>query len=352
MKYNFPKVDLHCHLDGSFRTETLWQLALERNVKMPADTKEGYEKWMEEHSNSIDVNDYLQMFEYPVAVMQDKESIIRITRELIEDLDKEGLCYAEIRFAPQLHTRKDLTQKDAIEAVLEGRRQGLEKCPDIKIGIICCMMCVGPETVNWDANMETATITHEYLDKGVVCLDLAGAEGIVPLKNFAPLFEKAKEFNTPIISHAGDSQDWTTVKDALDFGVSRIGHGHHIYENPQLVKYALDNQIALEICPTSNIQCKTRSSYPMHPAVILFKLGVPVTINTDNRTMARVTLDDEYDHCLNEMGFEYEDLILMNANSISHSFLSQEEKGILLEKILTIYEDYARDYVENKRNAK
>lgn len=340
MKYDFPKVDLHCHLDGAFRTETVWQLAQEQNVKLPADSKEGFEKWMEIHSNSKDVNDYLQMFEAPLSVMQDKSSITRITKELIEDLASEGVVYAEIRFAPQLHTRTTLTQKDAIEAVLEGRRQGLELCPDIKIGIICCMMCVGPETVNWDANMETATITHEYLDKGVVALDLAGAEGIVPLKVFAPLFDKAKEYNTPIICHAGDSQDWRTVKDALDFGVSRIGHGHHIYENPELCRYAYEHEIALEICPTSNVQCKTRESYNMHPAWALFQMGIPVTINTDNRTMARVSLDDEYDHCINEMGFDYSQLILMNANSIRASFLPQKDKDELLAKALKCYQEY------------
>ncbi len=333
MKYTFPKVDLHLHLDGSFRTATIWELAQSQGVSMPADTLEGYEKWMEEHSHSGSVNEYLKMFDAPLQVMQDETSLARVTKELIEDLDKQGLAYAEIRFAPQLHTNKSLSQRQAIEAVLEGRRQGLQNCPNIKIGIICCMMCVGTEDLNWDANMETATITHEYLDKGVVCLDLAGAEGFVPLSNFAPLFEKAKQLGTPLICHAGDSQDWTTVKDAIEMGAVRIGHGHHVYENPCLSRYCADHGIALEICPTSNVHCQTRESYEMHPAYNLYSLGVPVTINTDNMTMSRITLDDEYDHCLKEMGFEYEDLILMNMNSIKHSFLKEEEKKEILQKL-------------------
>lgn len=333
MKYTFPKVDLHLHLDGSFRTATIWELAQSQGVSMPADTLEGYEKWMEEHSHSGSVNEYLKMFDAPLQVMQDETSLARVTKELIEDLDKQGLAYAEIRFAPQLHTNKSLSQRQAIEAVLEGRRQGLQNCPNIKIGIICCMMCVGTEDLNWDANMETATITHEYLDKGVVCLDLAGAEGFVPLSNFAPLFEKAKQLGTPLICHAGDSQDWTTVKDAIEMGAVRIGHGHHVYENPCLSRYCADHGIALEICPTSNVHCQTRESYEIHPAYNLYSLGVPVTINTDNMTMSRITLDDEYDHCLKEMGFEYEDLILMNMNSIKHSFLKEEEKKEILQKL-------------------
>ena len=339
MKYTFPKVDLHLHLDGSFRTSTVWELAEQQGAKMPADTLEGYEAWMEKCSHSGSVNEYLKMFDAPLQVMQDKESLARVTRELIEDIAAQGLAYAEIRFAPQLHTNKGMSQREAIEAVLEGRKQGLEKCPSIKIGIICCMMCVGTEDVNWDANMETATITHEYLDRGVVCLDLAGAEGIVPLSNFAPLFKKAKDLGTPLICHAGDSQDWRTVKDAIDMGAVRIGHGHHVYENPYLSRYAAEHEIALEICPTSNVHCKTRESYELHPAWNLYMIGVPVTINTDNMTMSRITLDDEYDHCLNEMGFEYEDLILMNINSVRHSFMKEEDKKELLQKLSIALEE-------------
>ena len=332
MKYSFPKIDLHLHLDGSFRTPTIWELAMQQGVEMPAESPEGFEEWMKKCSYSGSVNEFLLMFDVTTQVMQDRESLIRLTRELIEDIAAQGVVYAEIRFAPQLHTRKGMTQRDAIEAVLEGRRQGMEKT-GIDIGIICCMMCVGNETVNWDANMETAMITHEYLDKGVVCIDLAGAEGIVPLSNFAPLFAKAKELGTPIICHAGDSQDWRTVKDAIDMGAQRIGHGHHIYENPALSRYAAEHGIALEICPTSNVQCQTRETYELHPAWNLYSIGIPVTINTDNMTMSRVTLDDEYDHCLKEMGFEYEDLILMNINSAKVSFMKEEKKKEVLAEL-------------------
>lgn len=342
MKYSFPKVDLHLHLDGSFRISSMYEMAKERGIKLPGESEEGYAAWMKKCSDSNSVNDFLKMFDPVSEVLQDKESLSRVTFELIEDIQSQGVVYAEIRFAPQLHTVKGLSQSEAIEAVLDGRNKALEKYPNIKIGIICCMMCVGPETVNWDANMETATITHNYLDKGVVCLDLAGAEGIVPLINFKPLFDKAKELGTPCICHAGDSQDWTTVKDAIDMGAKRIGHGHHIYENPELSRYAADHELALEICPTSNIQCKTRPSYPLHPAYNLYALGIPVTINTDNMVMSRVTLDDEYDHCLNEMGFEYEDLILMNINSIKYSFLNENDKKEILDKLYKCLDEVAQ----------
>lgn len=333
MKYSFPKIDLHLHLDGSIRTSTVWDLAYERSIPMPVDTMEEYDKWMDKCAHSGSVNEFLRMFDVSTTVMQDKESLIRITKELIEDIAKQGVVYAEIRFAPQLHTDRGLSQADAIEAVLEGRKQGMKENPGINIGIICCMMCKGPETVNWDANMETAMITHKYLDKGVVCIDLAGAEGIVPLTNFAPLFKVAKDLKTPIICHAGDSQDWTTVRDAIEMGAQRIGHGHHIYENPELCRYAAEHEIALEICPTSNIQCQTRKTYASHPAYKLYKMGIPVTINTDNMTMSDVTLDEEYDHCLKQMGFEYKDLIMMNINSAKYSFMKPEDKKKVIKEL-------------------
>ncbi|MDO5440297.1 MAG: adenosine deaminase [Erysipelotrichaceae bacterium] len=336
MNYDFPKVDLHLHLDGSFRIETMYELAKERNIVLPGNTLEGYREWMNEHADAKDVNDYLQMFDPPTQVLQDKESLIRVTKELIDDIASQGLRYAEIRFAPQLHTHKGLTQADATEAVLEGKRLGEESNPSIKIGIITCMMCIGPETVNWDQNSETVDVCAKYKDKGVVALDLAGAEGIVPLKNFAPLFEKAKALNLNIISHAGDSQGPDTVKDALDFGVSRIGHGHHIFDDKELCKQAADNNIALEICPTSNIQCKTQPSFKEHPAKQLLEMGIPVTINTDNMVMARTTVDEEYDHCVNEMGFEYKDLIRMNINSFEKSFAPKDYK----EEMINILKTY------------
>ena len=332
-KYDFPKVDLHLHLDGSFRLETMFELAKERNVDLPANSLEGFRKWMDEHADAKDVNEYLEMFDVPTAVLQDKESLIRVTKELIEDIASQGERYAEIRFAPQLHTQKQLSQKDAIEAVLEGKRLGELENPSIKIGIICCMMVFGDPSINYDANKETATITHEYLDKGVVALDLAGAEGIVPLICFKPFFDLAQSYNTPCICHAGDSQDWLTVKDAIDMKALRIGHGHHIYENPELCRYAAKNNLALEICPTSNIQCKTRQSFPMHPAYNLFKLGIPVTINTDNMVMAKTTLDQEYDHCINEMGFDYKDIIKLNINSFNVSFAPKEYKEAMIKEL-------------------
>ena len=195
------------------------------------------------------------------------------------------------------------------------------------------MMCVGPETANWEANRETVELAPEYLSRGVVGVDLAGAEGIVPLKNFAPLFRRAAELGVPFTCHAGDSQGPDTVRHAMDFGAKRIGHGHRIYEDPALCRRAAAEGVTLEICPTSNIQCKTQPSYAAHPAKKLLDMGIGVCINTDNMTLAGVELADEYRHCLSEMGFTPADLVEMDRCAIRASFAPQEVKERILSAL-------------------
>ena len=323
---DFPKVDLHLHLDGSVPPETLFRLAKEQGVPVPGGTLEGYLDYIRRSALCGSVNQYLKMFDLPVAVMQDEDSLALVTRELIGLLYRQGLAYAEIRFAPQLHTRKGLTQLQAVRAVLAGREQGLAQCPGFDVGILCCMMCIGPETVNWKENAETVEVTKELLGHGVVGLDLAGAEGIVPLKNFAPLFHRAAELGVPFTCHAGDSQGPDTVRDAMDFGARRIGHGHHIYDDPTLWPRVIRQGVTLEICPTSNIQCKTQPSYALHPAKRLLDAGLRVTISTDNMTLAAVTLEDEYRHCVTQMGFTGEDLRTMARYALDAAFLPEAEK--------------------------
>lgn len=333
MSYPFGKIDLHLHLDGSMLPETAWEMAKEQGVTMPADTLEEFRHFLVVSADCRSVNDYLARFEMPLQLLQDKSSLSRVTYELIELLAGQGLIYAEIRFAPQLHTRKALTQKEAIEAVLEGKAKADKEFLNIKTGILLCTMCVGDNKVNEAANMETVKLTKEFLGKGVVGLDLAGAEGIVPLKNFAPIFDRAKELGIPFTCHAGDSQGPDTVLDALDFGTKRIGHGHHIFDDKALCQRAIKEGVVLEVCPTSNIQCQTQPSYEEHPAKQLLDMGMKITINTDNMILSGINLDIEYDHCLKEMGFTEEDIINMLHNSADAAFVSEELRKELHNKI-------------------
>lgn len=333
-RFSFPKIELHMHLDGSIPPMTMWELAAQEGVSLPVETPAQWEEYLVRTADCRDVNEYLARFEYPLQMLQTSENLTRVTREEIAMLAAQGVAYAEIRFAPQLHTRGALTQRDAIDAVLLGREDALAAHPGIEIGILLCAMSIGPETVNMEPNLETVRLTQEYLGHGVVGLDLAGAEGIVPLHNFHPVFDLARELNVPFTCHAGDSQGPETVRDALDFGARRIGHGHHIYDDPSLWPRAIQNRVTLEICPTSNIQCSTQPSFAAHPAKRLFDAGVRVTINTDNMALANTTLDKEYAHCVDEMGFTMEDLIQMNLYAIESSFAPLETRARLTAALL------------------
>ena len=331
--YALPKIDLHLHLDGSMLPRTAWELAQERGIKLPADTIEEFRKFIVVTADCRSVNEYLMRFDMPLQILQDKASIARVTKELIALLASQGLVYAEIRFAPQLHLQKGLTQKDAIDAVLAGHAEGRAENPSIGIGIICCTMCVGTQDVNMTENLETVRLAKEYLGQGVVAVDLAGQEGIVPLRNFSPIFELATQLGVPFTCHAGDSQDAQTVRDAMDFGAKRIGHGHHIFEDKELCQRAIHEGVTLEICPTSNVQCQARENYDVHPAKALLDMGMRVTINTDNMILSDIDLDKEYDHCLNDMGFTKDDLIKMLEFSAEAIFAPAEVKSALLAKI-------------------
>lgn len=333
-RYPFPKIDLHLHLDGSMLPETAWELARERNIPMPADTLEEFRNFIVLTADCKSVNEYLKRFEMPLSILQDRDSLARVTRELIALLSDQGLAYAEIRFAPQLHTRNGMSQRDAIEAVLAGRREALAKCPSMQASILLCAMSMGSEKINETENLLTVSLAKEYLGHGVVGVDLAGAEGIVPLSRFASIFDRARMLGIPFTCHAGDSQGPDTVEAALNFGARRIGHGHHIALDRSLCARAIRDGVTLEICPTSNIQCQTQPSYAEHPLKRLISMGVACTINTDNMILSDISLDQEYDHCIREMGLSYADLIRCNINSARASFLEDAPKAALIESLL------------------
>lgn len=333
-KYDLPKIDLHLHLDGSILPETAWELVQAQGIPVDATDFETFVPLIMVPEGCDDVNECLKRFEIPVQILQDKTSLTRVTKELIGLLAEKGVAYAEIRFAPQLHTEKGLSQKDAIEAVLKGREEGILSHPSVGIGIILCAMSIGLETENKDENLETVRLTKEFLGKGVVALDLAGAEGIVPLSNFAYIFDLARELELPFTCHAGDSQGPDTVEDAMNFGTKRAGHGHHIFEDLALCQRAIREGVTFEICPTSNVSCQSTGGYREHYVKQMFDLGMRVTINTDNMTLFNIDLDQEYDHCIQDMGFTYDDILKMLVYSAEAAFLPKVEKEKLVARIL------------------
>ena len=308
-----PKVELHCHLDGSVRLSTLAELS---NSSL-----EEVKELAVANDKCLDLNDYLTKFSLPISVMQDEYSLERIAYELAEDLKNENVIYAEIRFAPLQHTTK-LNMYQVVESVLRGVKR-----VDIKINLILCMM----RNDSLNDNKKVVDLAKYFLDKGVCAVDLAGAEAIYKTSDFKELFDYAKENNIPFTIHAGEADGVDSIRSAISFGTKRIGHGIRIIEDPSLVEEVKEKGILLEVCPTSNIQTNVVDNIYSHPIRKLYSDGVKTTINTDNRTVSNTTLTKEYE-LLKEVGFNESDFIKMNINAIEKAFITEEEKQELLNK--------------------
>ena len=253
----------------------------------------------------------------PIKVMQTKENLSRIARELGEDLEKDDIIYAEVRFAPQLHTKKGLSYDDIVLSVIEG----FKKC-NIKINVILCMMR-GASYIN---NLKTIEVAEKYLNKGVVALDLAGDEKHFKTKDYEELFKIAKEKNIPFTIHAGEADDASSVLDAISFGAKRIGHGIRIIEDNYATSEVIKNKVTLEVCPTSNFQTKAVEIYKNHPIKKLYEKGVLITVSTDNNTVSNVSLSNEYERLKSCFGFTDKDFLTFNLNAINAAFISDLEK--------------------------
>lgn len=312
----WPKIELHVHLDGSLRIETVQELLPQRK---------DIRAQMIASLDCKDLNAYLTKFDLPGEVMQTKENIKRVSRELAEDLCADGIIYAEIRFAPMKHTKKGLTIKEVLDAVLEGLQEG-----PIETGVLLSLM----RGAHKEDNQRVVELARRYIGKGVVGLDLAGAEAVYRTRDYEDIFTVAAMNHIPFTIHAGEADGPESIWDALSFGASRIGHGIRAIEDPLLIKELTDRNIVLEVCPTSNLQTKAVLSYLDHPLLKLYEKGVHVTINTDNRTVSHVTLTEEYQNIEKIFSFTKQDFIQMNLYAINASFLEKEKKEKLLERYL------------------
>lgn len=312
------KIDLHLHLDGSLRPETVLELAKEQHVSLPAQTKEELEKFLRVPEDCRSLTEYLQCFDLPLMILQKTEAIERVVYELIEDLVKEDVIYAEIRFAPQLSAKKGLMQEEIVKAAIKGLNRGLEEFPSIQAGLIlCCMRGEGNE----EENLKTIEAAGKYLGKGVCAVDLAGAEALFKTEQYQELFKRVRELKLPFTIHAGEADGAESIRKALEFGAKRIGHGIRVIEDEELLKKVIKEKITLEVCPISNLHTKAAKDKKSHPIRILFDMGVRVTINTDNRTVSNTNLEKEYAFLKEYYQFKEEEIEKMNEYAKEAAFL-------------------------------
>lgn len=313
-EYLKNKVDLHLHFDGSLPYSVIPKLAEMSGVELD-------ESKMKEiftvPENCESLVDYLKCFDVPGQLLQTKETLSLAMETLLKELYAQNVLTVEVRFAPQLHKRNGLTGEEIVESVLEGQERALAQCEGMKAGTILCMMVNG-ETAE---NMETVELTKKYLGKGVVCLDIAGPEGMIPMMGFKVFFDMAKKLDVPYIIHAGECGSAENVNIALDLGAKRIGHGIAAIKDEAVLKRLVDTQTPIEVCPVSNIDTKAFPEGEVHPAKKLLDAGVCVTINTDNMTVSGTTLDREYEVLMTQCGFTEEDILKVQENGRKASFL-------------------------------
>jgi adenosine deaminase len=335
-----PKVLLHDHLDGGLRPETIIELARETGYdRLPTTDVDDLRTWFREASDSGSLERYLETFDHTVGVMQTRESLVRVAAECAEDLANDGVVYAEVRYAPELHTSGGLSLDEVVEAVLEGFKTGSEG-RGIRVGALLTAMR------HQARSMEIAELAVRYRDVGVAGFDIAGAEAGYPPTRHLDAFEYLQRENSHFTIHAGEGFGLPSIWQAIQWcGADRLGHGVRIIDDIQvasdgeaklgrLAAYVRDMRIPLEMCPTSNLQTGAASSLAEHPIGLLRRLYFRVTVNTDNRLMSDTSVSQEFANLVEAFGYGWDDLQWFTVNAMKSAFIPFDERLALINGVI------------------
>ncbi len=336
-----PKADLHVHLDGSLRLETILDLARSEGIELPADSVAGLRDAIGCGNNFGSLVEYLRGFDITLRVMQTEPSLERIAFELAEDAHRENVRYMEVRYAPMLHTRRGLKLTRVVEAVLAGLRRARETY-GIKANVIIC----GIRNISPESSLEMAELAVAYKSRGVVGFDLAGAEADFPPKHHRAAFQLVRDNNINCTIHAGEAYGPESIAQAIHVcGAHRIGHGCRLIEDGDLLQYMNDHRMPLECCPSSNVQTGAVKDLASHPLKLYFDLGCRVTINTDNRLITDTSVSKELYLVHSQMGVPFSDVKAMIVAGFKSSFQPFHEKQAMLRRVtaeLDRYDDAGR----------
>jgi len=319
-----PKVELHCHLDGSVRAKTIMEIAEKQKMALPEHSVEGLKKYVQVPPDCRSLTEFLKVFDFFLPFLKNPEAVERISYELCEDCAAENVRYLEVRFAPFLQSAENFPTEEVVETCLSGLARGRR---DFGIGtglILCCMRFV-PEEVN----VATVELAKKYLGRGVVALDLAGDESRFPTKSFSRPFRLAAEYGIPFTLHAGEASGPSSISDALSLGASRIGHGTNLIKDAALMERIKGGGIPLEVCITSNVQTAVVGDFASHPVKEFYKNGLKVTLNTDDRSVSGIDLTNEYGVFTERLGFGIEDIIKIVKNGVDALFVPAAERVAL-----------------------
>jgi adenosine deaminase len=323
-----PKADLHVHLDGSLRLETVLDIAAGEGVELPARDPEALRKAMNIGQNCGSLVEYLKAFDITLKVMQSEDGLYRVAYELAEDAARENVRLMEVRYSPMLHTRKGLKLTSVVEAVLAGLRAAREAY-GIESNIIVC----GIRNISPEHSLEMAQLAVAYKGRGVVGFDLAGAEYDHPAKHHRDAFQLVRSNNINCTIHAGEAYGPESIGQAIHVcGAHRVGHACRLREDGDLLHYVNDHRIALECCPSSNVQTGAVKDLSRHPLKLYFDLGLRVTVNTDNRLVTDTDVSRELWLCHAKMGMSLKDIKAVIIAGFKSAFLPFHVKQAFLRQ--------------------
>ncbi|MGI8999759.1 MAG: adenosine deaminase [Candidatus Limnocylindria bacterium] len=312
--HSLPKAELHQHLDGSMRPETAVELA--NAIAMPLDLDSARRRMVgPAHCGSQ--AQLLEFFDLPIALLQTEEALSRVTSELIEDMTQDGVRYAEVRWAPRLHLEGGLSVNAVLEAVASGiaRAASAHGADMPLIGLIVTAMRSDPPA----ANVQLARSAADF-GPPIIGFDLAGPELAWPAPPHAAAFNAARDGGLALTAHAGEIAGAQRVREVLEFGVRRIGHGVTVVEDATLVQLLRARDITLDLCPTSNVQARVIPDLSSHPIAALHRAGVSVTISTDERTVTGISLSAEMARTASAVGLTDEELASIALNGFARAF--------------------------------
>lgn len=330
-----PKVELHCHLDGSIRTKTIIDQAKIDNVDIPSKQIEILNSIVKIGENNSSLEEYLKKFEITLSVMQNPDALERFAFELIEDVYEENVVYIEVRFSPIFHINSGMSPGMSIKSVNKGLKKG-EKKYGVKSRIIIC----GIRNMSPENTLKLAELAIEYKDHGVVGFDLAGPEKSFPARRHKNAFELIKKNNLKCTIHAGEANGPSSIYQAIyDCGADRIGHGTRLKEDNKLLDTVKNKKIPLEICLTSNWQTKCVRSLKEHPLKSYYEMGIILSLNTDNRLISNTTLSNEMILANNLFDFSLQDFKNLTIMAMESAFINNSIKKEIIELILNQYKE-------------
>ena len=334
-----PKVLLHDHLDGGVRPVTVVELAKEFGYDtLPTTDVEELSTWFNRGAKRNDLVLYLETFAHTVGVMQHRDAIERVAAECAEDLAADGVVYAEVRFAPELHIEQGLTVAEVLDAVLAGFARG-SKGTDLTVYTICSAMRTAA------LSRDIAELAVRNRDRGVVGFDIAGAEAGYPPSRHLDAFQYVMRENFHSTIHAGEAFGLPSIWEALQYcGAARLGHGVRIVDDiigspgeeqlGRLASFVRDRRVCLELCPTSNVNTGVCESVAEHPIGMLRRLRFRVTVNTDNRLMSGCTLTSELAELVDAFGYGWADLQWFTVNAMKSAFIGFDERLALINEVI------------------